>query len=696
MGEKEVTNEYVEKIYDELGHYIIIGLTGRCGSGCSTTRDILCGAKKFNPEDYMGNIKLEIEHNSDRDRNVILNFAENNPLHFDAIRVRDILTTYILDQPDAFFDLLNQVFPQFCGDGKKIKNDFYLFFNNNINLSYGSNNSFDDVVRMNIDVWEKINENVYQFIENIDEQQYDFLFNRLGEISVIIRQFLSENYDKDEYTSVYQHVGNIVRTYGSLKSLTEFTGYDVVNKAGMYAIAKRINMLLKIMRRKEWILRNYTKLKENREKPISKSNVHVVIDCIKNVFEAEYLKVRYHSFYLVALTLDDDIRKQRLSIKKGLSNFQMEVIDTREQPSKAKKLIKEFAGMKDESDEKDANGKKQNSKLEVYKNLFYNSNQCSKLYRIAYENNTYAFRLQDVDGCIQSADILINNGGTKEELGLVIMRYVSLMQHPGLVLPTIDERCMQVAQAAKLNSGCISRQVGAVVSDSKGNILSIGWNDAAATDSNECISCIRRSFNKLVCRDDELAYSYYELYKPEFRKKLIDIMKKMCLTNDEEMTEEPTEELLYAFAENVKAKAQGIPLAFCFKDIFSSMTHDHNQVHTRAQHGEENALEACDKSRCIDGTLYTTSSSCELCAKKALSYNIKRIVYIEPYSGITNEHVLGHAVEKGIRIRRDNVVRTESMSVELFTGATQNAYTRLYSPMFPLKDELELRGIHLK
>lgn len=270
---------------------------------------------------------------------------------------------------------------------------------------------------------------------------------------------------------------------------------------------------------------------------------------------------------------------------------------------------------------------------------------------------------------------------------------MSLMQHPGLVLPTVDERCMQVAQAAKLNSGCISRQVGAVVSDSKGNILSIGWNDAASTDGNECISCIRRSFDKLFHRDDEKAYSYYELYKPEFRQKLIDIMKKICLINEDELTEE---ELLYMFNKTVKTRVQGVPLAFCFKDIFSSMTDDHNQVHTRAQHGEENALETCDKSKCIGGTLYTTSSSCELCAKKALSYNIRRIVYIEPYSGITNEHVLGHAVENGVKIRRDNVVRTESMSVELFTGATQNAYMRLYSPVFPLKDELELRGIDLK
>lgn len=694
MAGRVITNDYVKQVYNDLGHYIIIGLTGRCGSGCSTTRDILCGERKFNPEDFMGSVKLEPDHNIDRDRNVILNFAEKNPLHFDYIKVRDILTSYILENADAFFEVLNQVFPECCGDGKKIKEDFYNFFNNNVKLLRDKVNPFDEAVSMSIDTWDKINNNVYQFIQNINQEQYDFLFSGIGEISEVIREFLRTHYDHDEYTTVYQHVGNIVRTCGSLKNANDFIGYDDVNEEGMYAIARRINLLLKIMRRKEWILRNYGKANENRERPIVKSKVHVVIDCIKNVFEAEYLRVRYHSFYLVALTLDDEIRRQRLNIKKGLSNSQMEIIDTREQPSKAKNLLKEFRLIEKKNVNQSAeDDKKQNTKRDTYNKLFCDDSYYSILYKNSYENNTYTFRLQDVDGCIQSADILINNGGTKEDLGLTIMRYVSLMQHPGLVPPTIDERCMQVAQSAKINSGCISRQVGAVVSDVKGNILSVGWNDAATTEGNECISCIRRSFTKLVSQEDEMAYSYYELNQPQFREKLIDIMKRMCSINEDKIEEE---ELITKFRKEAEPIAQGVPLAFCFKDIYSSMTNDHNQVHTRAQHGEENALETCDKSKCSGGTLYTTSSSCELCAKKALSYNIRRIVYIEPYSGITNEHVLGHAVENGVKIRRDKVVRRESMSVELFTGATQSAYMRLYSPIFPLKDELELRGIDLK
>ena len=42
------------------------------------------------------------------------------------------------------------------------------------------------------------------------------------------------------------------------------------------------------------------------------------------------------------------------------------------------------------------------------------------------------------------------------------------------------------------------------------------------------------------------------------------------------------------------------------------------------------------------------------------------------------------------------VKRYEQIRVELFTGATKRAYSQLYSPMFPLKDELKLRGIKIK
>ena len=727
MEEKQTnvidTGKYVQEVYKDLSHYIVIGLTGRCGSGCSTVCDLLCEENGLHPEDFVGRSQAEVIHNRQRDENIIIEFATKNPIMFGKIKVRDILTSFILQNMDCFFELLNQEEIQLCGDGNKIREDFCTYFKEKCNLFSGKKEPLAEAVRINKGVWGSIEENVYRFIDNITEAQYNFLFTDTQKISGIIRGFLIKILGPNQYTVIYQHVGNIVRTYGSLN----LTGMEESKPENVHAVVKRINLLLKIMRRKNWIEQNMNRdVKEGRD-PIYKSNVYVVIDSLKNVFEAEYLKERYHSFYMIAMTLDDTQRKQRLKFAKGLDEEQITLIDAREQPSIAKRLITKYAtrhaDMQErqarketaefdkigevyrndnitdaEHEDKDIKGARQGKNIDieenVYQEIFERKNTISKLVKNAYKSKTYLFRLQDVDNCLQKADILINNGGTKEELRLKILRYICLMRHPGLVPPTTDERCMQIAQSAKLNSGCISRQVGAVISDKEGNILSIGWNDAVASNGNECISCVRRSFEKLVNMRDEEAYSYYEFYSPEFRNRIEEIMKDTVETYRDTFREDMnTKE---AFLKIANEKLEGVPLGFCFKDIYCSITHDRNQVHTRAQHGEENALETVDRQRCEGGTLYTTSSSCELCAKKALGYSIKRMVYIEPYSGITNDHILGHKVENGVRIKRGQTVRTESMKVELFTGATQSAYIRLYTPLFPLKDELLLRGINLQ
>lgn len=679
--EENMTNLYINEIHEQSNHYIVIGLTGRCGSGCSTARGILCGVDKFNPEEFLGNININQIYNQDRDQKIILNYARENPIVFQSIKVRDILTSFILDNPDNFFWLLNDTFPDYEGDGLKIKEDFYSFFSKHANFDKNEKQVFEKFAEKNQIIWKKINENVYQFIQDISKEQYDFLFEVLGKVGDIIREFLLK-IDYDAYTRIYQHIGNIVRTYGFLNKINDGA---MTNANAIHSVMVRINMLIKILRRKEWILSNYEKQGNERNMSIKNSSVCVVIDSIKNVFEADYLKSRYTSFYLMAITLDEERRKQRLNLNKKIDEKQMQIIDAREQPTRAKRILKNY--------KKSFFFENRMCNDIVGEILFGEKTKTGKLFREAYENDSYLFKMQDVDSCIQKADILINNSGTKVELSLKLMRYVCLMQHPGLIPPTVDERCMQIAQAAKLNSGCVSRHVGAVVSDRDGNILSVGWNDAAASKGNECIGCVRRCFDELFLQEDKKAYSYYELYDPEFRKALRNIMENNIEGGVRKGASD--EDVYDKFMESVKSQRNGLPLNFCFKDIYAFMTHDRNQVHTRAQHGEENALEACEKNKCEGGTLYTTSSSCELCAKKALSYNIRRMVYIEPYTGITNNHVLGHMVDHGVDVSRGKEMRRESMNVELFTGATQNAYVKLYTPIFHMKDELKLRGINL-
>ncbi|EHC5828352.1 deoxycytidylate deaminase, partial [Escherichia coli] len=236
--------------------------------------------------------------------------------------------------------------------------------------------------------------------------------------------------------------------------------------------------------------------------------------------------------------------------------------------------------------------------------------------------------------------------------------YIALMKHPGLITPTAMERVMQVAYTVKLNSGCISRQVGAVVTDGDNSIKSVGWNDVA----NGQIPCSMRSLDGLMNDFDEKTYSHYERNNSSFRIKA-------------------NEKLLnFRAIDKTGDIYRGRNLSYCFKDIHNDLDKEKkgNQVHTRALHAEENAFLQLAKYGGIGvlgGKLYTTASPCELCAKKAYQLGISEIVFIDPYPGIAQDHIIN--------------IGSKPPKLIQFRGAIGKSYHRLYEQIIPIKDELE-------
>lgn len=111
------------------------------------------------------------------------------------------------------------------------------------------------------------------------------------------------------------------------------------------------------------------------------------------------------------------------------------------------------------------------------------------------------------------ADFYINNSekkksATKESghMRYQLTRMVSLIQHPGLVKPSSYEMLMQIAVTAATRSGCLSRNVGAVVSDSQCEPLAIGWNCVPRGQ----VPCYLRNVDALQETEDDVAYSQYE------------------------------------------------------------------------------------------------------------------------------------------------------------------------------------------
>lgn len=231
------------------------------------------------------------------------------------------------------------------------------------------------------------------------------------------------------------------------------------------------------------------------------------------------------------------------------------------------------------------------------------------------------------------------------------------MLHPGLITPTAMERVMQIAYTAKLNSGCLSRQVGAVITDSNNSVKAIGWNDVAKGQ----VPCALRSLEGVINDFDPITYSEFERNDERFRKKAKD--------------------KLIIFREKGN-KISGYNFSYCFKSLKNSIDSDKNQVHTRALHAEENAFLQISKYGGIGiegGKLYTTASPCELCAKKAYQLGIKDIIFIDPYPGIAISHILS--------------IGSSKPSLIQFRGAIGRAYHKLYEQIMPYKDELEFLGL---
>jgi len=335
---------------------------------------------------------------------------------------------------------------------------------------------------------------------------------------------------------------------------------------------------------------------------------YFVIDAFRNPFEAIFFQERYSAFYLFAVRCPDEDRIDRLINTYNFSREKISDIDTREYPKEAPL------------------------------------------------DSIDAFVSQDVATCIQISDIHIDNAGKNNntnlnELKEQIVRYVSLIQHPGLINPSTDEKMMQIAYTAKLNSGCLSRKVGAVVTNSAGALKAIGWNSSPEGQT----SCLLRNANIMVSNADPNAYSKYE----QTDKKIISIAK----------------EYSKSFIQNMSDR--GLNCSFCFKDFQNKKDNKGNQVHNRALHAEENAFLQVAKfggEGLLGGKLYTTASPCDLCSRKAFQLGIKEIYYIDPYPGIAVDHVL--------------MVGSDPPKLILFRGAIGSAYHRLYSSILPYKDEL--------
>jgi deoxycytidylate deaminase len=246
------------------------------------------------------------------------------------------------------------------------------------------------------------------------------------------------------------------------------------------------------------------------------------------------------------------------------------------------------------------------------------------------------------------------------------MKYAALILHPGLITPSSEERCMIVAYTAKYNSGCLSRQVGACLTNQYHTIRTIGWNDVPYGQ----IPCSLRDLSALVAPgQDDYCKDMFSSFERDGEKLYDD---KKCSFKDKVKLDFPEIEK--------KSPLGGLPFSYCFKTLHNRYEGEKNQVYTRSLHAEENAMMQMVKyggEALINGIIYVTASPCELCSKKLYQIGVRKIVYIDPYPGISKKQIISCGFKRP--------------QLKLFQGAYGSTYFKLYQPFMSYKDEVAIR-----
>lgn len=211
---------------------------------------------------------------------------------------------------------------------------------------------------------------------------------------------------------------------------------------------------------------------------------------------------------------------------------------------------------------------------------------------------------QTIKETYHQADIFIDCINSPQEIDRKLTRILDLVLGAKIITPTTNETAMYTAFTAALNSACLSRQVGAAVTDRDGYLLGVGWNDVPRFDGSV----------------------YREHHSPDNR---CHAFGTKCY-NDEQKG-------LIAADIAERLEKEGLILPAKVKKV-EAVVRDARIKHliefSRAVHAEMLALLNAGRSvgtRMQGGKIYVTTYPCHACARHIIAAGIHEIYYIEPY-----------------------------------------------------------------
>jgi dCMP deaminase len=400
------------------------------------------------------------------------------------------------------------------------------------------------------------------------------------------------------------------------------TGNPFNSRNGHDPVAYASESLVRIAYESDRFIRYY------RTRSDEKKSQFFIIDEIKNPGEAEFFRARHQHFYLISIYSNSELRAARL--RKTLSD-------------KVTFSDSEFSHLFRELDSRDWG---------------FEDFDAQGLHR------------QNIYRCFNLADIAINNDIEDERFSEMLfdkfIRYYALMLSPGCVQPTVQETYMNTAYSLSLRSTCISRQVGAVITDNENRILSLGWNEVPEGQ----IGCGLKIKSDYTAKENRL-------FEMEIWEHVISGDDLAVWADNDSVC---VKDILSRI--EIKSKLKSTDLTPEQRNEVARGLRIKRLEYSRSLHAEENAILQVASRGGVglkDGVIYVTTFPCELCSKKIYQVGISKIYYTEPYPNSISEKVI---LKDGIR----------SIKILQFEGVKSYSYFKLFKPEFDKKDAQMLEG----
>jgi deoxycytidylate deaminase len=346
-----------------------------------------------------------------------------------------------------------------------------------------------------------------------------------------------------------------------------------------------------------------------------------IIDSLKHPAEVELLRAVYReAFCLVGVVCEEDVREKRLRLEKCKDSSLLDI----------RALMK-----RDENAEEDWGQK------------------VSKTFHMAdfFVDNTPDRFIKDKEN---------KNWVVPDKLG----RLLDVLIGNKIVRPLPSETGMFHANGAQLRSACLSRQVGAALTDAKGNVLATGTNEVPKSGGGVYGGSFESEFGGPV-----------EDHRCSVTKHYCSNTRVQGVIMDEVI--EAIKELRESADKAAIKKALG-------KTSLGRLLE-----FSRAVHAEMDAILSAMRagSSTVGAKLFVTTFPCHYCARHIVAAGIDEVQFIEPYPKSKAFELHGDAIERVFADwYKEPPAKPEKVLFRPFTGVAPRLYVRAFLKNKDLKN----------